>query len=185
MQWLTMTTQRNVPEPHEAPEYYFKYISLVRQDMDIRTILSSQMRQMAIFLESISEEQSRHRYAPGKWSIRQVLGHLSDSERLFAFRAFWFARGFNSSLPGFDQNIAAERNGADTQTWNSLVDEFGAVRASTLTFFRSLPPNAWTRRGLASDCEFSVRAVAYIIAGHISHHANILRERYFEPASRV
>ena len=167
-----------LPEPHEAPEYYFRYIKLVPHHADIRTVLSSQMQEMAILLESISEERSRHRYAPDKWSIRQVLGHLSDTERLFAFRAFWFARGFDASLPGFDQNIAAEHNGADAQTWSSLVDELGAIRASTLHFFRSLPPDAWMRRGLASDYEFSVRAAAYIIAGHITHHANILRERY-------
>lgn len=167
-----------LPERHEAAEYYFKYINLVPHDVDIRAILSSQLRETQLLCESISDEQAGHRYAPDKWSIRQVLAHLSDTERLFAFRAFWFARGFESSLPSFDQNAAAERNGADARTWSSLVDEFGAIRASTLTLFRSLPPDAWTQRGLASDCEFSVRAVAYIIAGHTTHHANILRERY-------
>lgn len=166
-----------LPEADEAPEYYFRYISLVPQDVDIRTILSSQLREMLILFESISDDQSRRRYAPDKWSIRQVLGHLNDTERLFTFRALWFARGFDSSLPGFDPNIAAEHDGADARTWSSLIDEFGAIRASTLAFFRALPPDAWTRRGVASDYEFSVRAVAYIIAGHISHHANILNER--------
>lgn len=167
-----------LPERHEAPEYYFKYINLVPQDLDIRAILSSQVSEMLMLLESISEEHSSYRYAPGKWSVRQVLGHVNDTERLFAFRAFWFARGFDAPLPSFDQDVAAERDGADARTWSSLVDEFGAIRASTLTLFRSLPPEAWTRRGFASDYEFSVRAVAYIIAGHISHHTNILRERY-------
>lgn len=180
-----MTTLLNtLPEPHEAPEYYFKYINLVPSDVDIRTVLSSQLREMLTLFESISDEHARHRYAPDKWSIRQVLAHLNDTERVFAFRALWFARGFDSSLPSFDQNVAAERNGADARTWGSLVDEFGAIRASTLTFFRSLPQDAWTRRGLASDYEFSVRAVAYIIAGHINHHANILRERYLRTLKR-
>jgi hypothetical protein len=126
----------------------------------------------------VSEEQSLHRYAPDKWSIRQVLGHLNDTERLFVFRALWFARGFDTPLPSFDQNVAMRASGADQRSWASHVEEFRAVRSSTLTFFDQLPADAWQRRGIASDNPFTVRALAFIAAGHVAHHIRILRERY-------
>ena len=119
-----------------------------------------------------------HRYAPDKWSIRDVVGHLNDTERLFVMRAFWFARGFDTPLPSFDQHIAVLSAGAETRTLRSLVDEFQSVRSSTLTFFQNLPDEAWMRRGIASDNPFTVRALAYIGAGHVIHHLKILRERY-------
>jgi hypothetical protein len=128
--------------------------------------------------ENITEERSLHRYDAGKWSMREVLSHINDCERLFVFRAFWFARGFDSPLPSFDQNEAIRRAGADGRPWSSHVDEFRAVRAATLSFFRTLPAEAWSRRGIASDNPFSVRALAYIAAGHVFHHVRILRERY-------
>ena len=173
-----MSIVLNHPERHEAPDYYFNYINLVPQDVDIRTTLSSQLQEMLALFEGISDPQARHRYAPDKWSSRQMLAHLNDTERVVAVRAFWFARGFEAPLPSFDQNVAAERSDADARTWSGLVDEFGVIRAATLSFLHPLSPDAWVRRGAASGYEFSVRAVAYIIAGHVSHHANILRERY-------
>jgi uncharacterized damage-inducible protein DinB len=129
-------------------------------------------------LSAISEERSLHRYAAGKWSIREVVGHLNDTERLFVFRAFWFARGFDTPLPSFDQNIAVGAAGADARTLRSHVEEFQAVRAATLSFFDNLPDDAWARRGVASDNPFTVKALAYIGAGHVAHHLSILRERY-------
>ena len=126
----------------------------------------------------ISDERSRHRYAPDKWSIREVLGHINDTERLFAFRAFWFARGLPEPLPSFDQDIAAAHAGADDRSWSAHIDEFRSVRAATLALFQHLPPDAWTRRGVASDMPFTVRALAFIAAGHVAHHARLLRERY-------
>jgi hypothetical protein len=174
---MTMTLLTTTPERHEAPEYYFRYINLVPQ-ADIRLTLTAQLPDIVMLLESISEDKWQYGYAPDKWSVRQVVAHLNDTERLFAFRALWFARGFSESLPSFDQNVAAAHNPADERPWRSLVEEFREIRASTLTFFRYLPPDAWMRRGLASGYEFTVRAVAYIIAGHLIHHANILRERY-------
>jgi hypothetical protein len=165
------------PDRTEAAEYYFTYIDLVPSG-DIRGVLAAQVTELAALLDGISDEQSKIRYAPDKWSIRQVISHLNDAERLFVFRAMWFARGFASPLPSFDQDVAIATAGADERPWRSHVDELQAVRAATLAFFRDLPDEAWTRRGVASGYPFTVRALAYVSAGHVSHHANILRERY-------
>jgi DinB superfamily len=169
-----MTTR---PVRSEAAEYYFTYIDKV-PDGDIRRILETQSRELPALLESIPENRSELRYAPDKWSIREVVCHLNDCERLFVFRAFWFARGFTTPLPSFDQNVAIREAGADQRTWTSHIDEFRAVRAATVAFFATLPADAWNRRGIASDNPFSVRALAYITAGHVVHHIGLLKERY-------
>jgi transposase len=166
-----------IPEQTEAAPYYFTYIDRVQAD-DIRAVLAEQLENTAALLASISEEKSVHRYAPDKWSIRQVLNHVNDTERAFLFRALWFARGFSTPLPGYDQNIAAGGAAADQVSWAAHVEEFQAIRRATLSFFRNLPPKAWLRTGIASDNPFSVRALAYIIAGHVTHHFAIIEERY-------
>lgn len=165
------------PDRSEAAEYYFTYINQVPPG-DICRILEAQAGETVALLRGISEERSMHRYAPDKWSIRDVVGHLNDTERLFVMRAFWFARGFDTPLPSFDQHIAVGAAGAEARTLRSLVDEFQSVRSSTLSFFQNLPDEAWMRRGIASDNPFTVRALAYIGAGHVIHHVKILRERY-------
>jgi hypothetical protein len=165
------------PDRTEAAEYYFTYIDKVGPG-DICRILDTQRDETLSVLQGISEERSLHRYAPDKWSIREVLGHVNDCERLFVFRAMWFARGFDSPLPSFDQNIAMSASGANARSWSSHVEEFRAARAATLAFFQNLPADAWTRRGIASDNLFTVRALAYIAAGHVIHHVRILKERY-------
>ena len=165
------------PDRTEAAEYFFTYIDQV-PDGDICEILRAQSAGVLNLFELISEDQSLHRYAADKWSIREVLSHVNDCERLFVFRAFWFARGFDTSLPSFDQNVAVDTAGADDREWRDLVDEFRSVRAATIAFFRSLPASAWDRRGIASDNPFTVRALAYLTAGHVTHHVAILRERY-------
>jgi hypothetical protein len=169
-----MTTH---PDRSEAAEYYFKYIDKVSTG-DIGESLAVQGEQTAGFLAKLSEEQSRHRYAPGKWSVKEVVGHLNDTERLFTFRALWFARGLEAPLPSFDQDVAVRHGEADRLPWDSHVQEFRAVRAASVAFFRHLPAEAWSRRGVASDVAFSVRALAYIVAGHTAHHLDILNERY-------
>jgi hypothetical protein len=166
-----------MPARTEAADYYFTYIDKVGRG-DICETLEAQMGETAAFLRGISDERSLHRYAPDKWSIRQVVGHLNDAERVFAFRAFWFARGFDSSLPSFDQDIAVTSAGSDARAWPSLIDEFQTVRATSLSLFNNLPAEAWMRRGTASGNPFTVRALAYIVAGHVAHHVGILRERY-------
>lgn len=166
-----------IPERTEAAEYYFKYIDRVK-DRDIISRLEQQLEETGTFLQGISEEKSLSRYAPGKWSIRQVLSHVNDTERIFLFRALWFARGFADPLPSFDQDAAVAASRADDCTWASLVEEFRAVRRGTLAFFRSLPEEAWMRRGEASGNPFTVRALAYVIAGHAAHHVAVLQEKY-------
>ncbi len=171
---MSVTT---APDRTEAAEYYFTYIDKVGPG-DICRILEEQLAETLPQLEAISEERSLHRYAPDKWSLREVLSHLNDGERLFVFRALWFARGFDTPLPSFDQNVAVSVAGADSRSWRSHVEEFRVIRASTLAFFRNLPSEAWTRRGVASGYPFTVRALAYITAGHVTHHMGILKERY-------
>ena len=165
------------PDAKEAAKYYFKYIDRV-EGTDIVGTLARQQQELPAFLATISDERSRHRYAADKWSIRQVLNHVTDCERLFLYRAFWFARGFESALPSFDQDVAARAAGADDYPWGVHIEEFRSVRASTVTFFRSLSEDAWDRVGIASENPFSVRALAFVTAGHADHHAAILRERY-------
>lgn len=165
------------PDRTEAAEYYFTYIDQVG-DGDVVELLELQTAETLSILENISDEHSLYRYGPGKWSIREVVGHINDCERMFVFRALWFARGFDSALPSFDQNVAADEMGANERPWPSHIEEFRAVRAATISFFRHLPDAAWSRRGLASGFEFSVRALAYITAGHAAHHVRILRDRY-------
>jgi hypothetical protein len=169
-----MTT---VPDRTEAAAYYFTYIDQVPEG-DICGRLDAQGKETLDLLSGISEEQSQHRYAPDKWSIRDVVNHMSDIERLCVFRAFWFARGFESALPSFDQTIAVTAASANDRSWKSVVEEFRAVRAATLAFFRSLPADAWACCGIASDNTFTVRALAYLAVGHVIHHTKILRERY-------
>jgi len=171
------------PDRTEAAEYYFTYIDQV-PDGDICGLLDRQGKEVIELLDGISEEVSRLRYAPGKWSVRDVVNHLSDTERLFVFRAFWFARGFDSPLPSFDQIVSATAARADDRSWRSLVDEFRAVRSATLSFFDSLPADAWARQGIASGNPFTVRALAYLAVGHVIHHTRILREKYLDPGLR-
>ena len=165
------------PQANEAASYYFRYIDLARTD-DIVSFMDQQLKQTLPFLQGISEAQSTHRYEPGKWSIRELLNHVSDGERIFLGRALWFARGFTDPLPSFEQDIAVAGANANETAWADLVEEFRTVRLATLSFLRNLPDEAWSRTGVASDSLVSVNALAYIIAGHLEHHVNVLKERY-------
>ena len=165
------------PQPTEAAPYYSKYIDLVTSD-DIVPAFENQMDEMVPFLQGISEEKSLHSYEPGKWTIREVLNHVNDGERVFLYRAFWFARGYQDALPSFDQDVAVQTAHANNTSWADLVEEFRNVRLSTISFFKSLPDEAWSKTGVASDYPFTVRSLAYIIAGHVAHHRNVLTERY-------
>lgn len=165
------------PKPNEHAPDYSAYIDRIASD-DIVSELETQLEETLPFLSAISEEKSLYRYGPDKWSIRQLQSHVNDGERVFVFRALWFARGFPDRLPSFDQDICVAAAEADNISWASHVDEFRAVRMATLAFFRNLPEEAWSRSGIASDNPFTVRALAYIVAGHLAHHKAILRERY-------
>lgn len=172
-----MAIATGMPQRSEAAPYYFTYIDKVGRD-DVISVLEKQLGELPGWLLGIPEEKSLYRYAPDKWSIREVLSHVNDGERVFAGRAMWFARNFDSPLPSFDQNICIAAAEADRVPWRDHVEEFRTIRAATLTFFRNLPEAAWDRKGIASDNPFTVRALAYVIAGHVIHHMNVLRERY-------
>ena len=165
------------PQPTEAADYYFEYIDLITTD-DIVPAIESQMGEMLQLLSQITEEQSLHSDAPGKWTIRELLNHVNDGERVFSGRAFWFARGFNDPLPSFDQNVAVQMAHANNTSWAELIEEFKNVRLGTISLLKSLPEEAWDRTGVASDAAVSVRALVYIIAGHVAHHIRVLQEKY-------
>lgn len=166
-----------LPGRDEAAPYYFNYIDRI-SSADVVGVLASQLDEVNEVFRTISEEKSLHRYAPEKWSIRQVVNHVSDTERVFVFRALWFGRGFDSPLPSFDEKISAGGARADEFPWASHVEELRTTRSATVAFFRNLPAEAWMRSGIASGNPFTVRAIAYILAGHLSHHLAVLQERY-------
>ena len=166
-----------LPDRSEAAEYFFTYIGK-GSGPDILKTLEDQLNETLQLLQSISEEKSLHRYAPDKWTIREAVSHVTDTERAFAFRALWFARGFDSPLPSYDQNISAAGARANDYSWVSHIEDFRAVRQASVTLYRNMPTDAWLRRGTAGGNPFSVRALAFIIAGHTAHHVAILRERY-------
>jgi hypothetical protein len=168
---------RQRPQQSEAAAYYFTYIDRIGSD-DIVGVIERQLEEIPAFLAGISEEKSMHRYAPGKWSIRESWSHVNDCERVLVLRAFWFARGFDTALPSFDQNIAVAGAQADEISWARHIEEFRVVRLATLAFFRNLTAEGWARTGTASGNPFTVRALAYIAAGHVEHHRTILEERY-------
>jgi hypothetical protein len=165
------------PNKNEYDALYEKSIGRV-PDGNVLEILERQIEETVELLSSLDEDQANYRYAPGKWSIRQVVGHMADSERIVSYRALRFARGDRASLPGFDENEYVDRANFDFQSLGSLVEEFRTVRMATLSLFRSFDSDMWLIRGTASGYEFTVRAIAYQIAGHEIHHVGLIRERY-------
>jgi hypothetical protein len=171
------TTVRSRPDTAEYNPYFQRYVDQVPEG-DVLRVLRESGRDVVRALRGIPEERGGHRYAEGKWSVREVVGHISDTERIFAYRALRFARGDTTPLQSFDENAYVPASGAEQRTLASLVDEFEAVRTATVLLFESLPDDAWTRHGPASGKEITVRALAYIAAGHALHHFRILREQY-------
>jgi hypothetical protein len=165
------------PQTSEFAEYYATYVNQVG-DGDVRQTLARQAAEVPDWLRAIPDDRVGHRYAPDKWTIRQVLSHINDSERVFSFRAFWFARGFDSPMPSFDQAVAIPTAAADDRSWASHIAEFEAIRGTTLALVNHFPADAWDRRGIASGNPVTVRALVFIVAGHLEHHLRILRERY-------
>jgi uncharacterized damage-inducible protein DinB len=172
------------PEPDEYAAYYEKYISLVPGN-DITSALEKQRVQTMQLLAVRSERESNFRYAADKWSVKDVLGHISDTERIFTYRALRIARGDQTPMEGFEQDDYVRSGGFNERPLASLVEEFANVRSASLALFRSLGKEAWLRRGIANENEVSVRALAYITAGHELHHRNILEERYFSAIPRA
>jgi len=166
------------PDPSEYAPYYEKYVALVPEH-EILTPMRSDLAETVSFLSGVPEEESCLRHPPYTWSVKEVVGHLTDSERIFGYRALRFARADSTPLPGFDENAYARVAEFDRQSLADLVAEFEAVRRSHLSLFGNLPDVAWTRRGIANGNDVSVRALAYIIVGHQRHHVAILRHRLF------
>ena len=164
------------PEAGEHDPYYAKYI--VRVGDDALAALRAGSAATPRLLSGVTETQARFRYEPGKWSVKEVLGHLMDAERVWAYRALRIARGDQTPLAGFDENAWVPEGHFDSRPLPGLVSEYSTVRAATLALFASLEPEWLTRRGTAIGQEVSVRALAHIIAGHELHHVNLLRERY-------
>jgi hypothetical protein len=166
------------PKPGEYAPYYERYISLVEGN-DILATLDAQRRQMMLLLSGRDEADGTFRYAPGKWTANEVLGHVCDTERIFAYRALRMARGDQTPIEGFEQDDYV-KNGPFVQLpLAEIIEDFIAVRRATLTLFRNLDEPAWGRRGVANKNEVTVRALAYTIAGHELHHRRILEEKYF------
>ncbi|MGE5353156.1 MAG: DinB family protein [Acidobacteriota bacterium] len=165
------------PDSTEYAPYYEQYISAVPEG-DLIHILEEQLETSSTLFKSLSDAQAITSYQQGKWTIKQVLRHIIDAERIFTFRALCFARGEHQELPGFDQDEYVRQSDCNEYPWHDLVEEFQHVRRSTISLFRSLPPDAWYKRGVASKFEVTVRALAYITAGHERHHTDVIRTRY-------
>ena len=161
----------------EFGEFYQGYVNLVPED-DIVAAIEDQATKTQKLLSSIDDTRAEYRYAEGKWSIKEVLGHLTDAERVFAFRALAIARGETQPLPGFDENEYVRNASFDSWTLGDLVESYALTRRATVLLFRNLSPEAWERRGIANETPISIRAIARIIVGHERHHINTLKERY-------
>lgn len=165
------------PLPGEYPPYQIAYIGKVPEG-DVVNMLTEQIAEVLTLLRPLTEAKAESAYAPGKWSIKEVIGHCSDAERVFAYRATRIARADETPLPGFDENAWVPPARFGERSLASLLDEWVAVRASSVALFGGLPPEATARLGTASGNPVSVRALAFVIHGHVAHHLGILRERY-------
>jgi uncharacterized damage-inducible protein DinB len=172
------------PQAGEYGSYYQRYIDNATED-DVVAALDAQSHETATLLGSLTDQQASHRYEPDKWSIKQLLGHVTDAERIFAYRALSIARGETQALPGFDQEPYVANAASDERSLSDLAEELAAVRRANVMMFRALPEEAWQRIGTASENPISVRAIAFIILGHERHHLRILRERYLATPART
>jgi DinB family protein len=165
------------PQPAEYDSYYQKYISLVPEE-DIILVLETQMDELAELFKDIPEEKGTFAYADGKWTIKEVLSHLIDGERIFAYRAFRIARGDKTPIEGFEQDGYIENSHANRRPFAEMIKEFALLREANLMFFSNLEIGDWVRTGTANNVEISVRSLAWIMVGHIRHHLNILKSNY-------
>jgi uncharacterized damage-inducible protein DinB len=168
------------PDLATVPSFYHKYIQQIGED-DLVTALRNNTGEMLSFLSSIPEEKWNHRYAEGKWSIKEMIQHIIDAERIFAYRALCFARGEKASLPGFEEDDYAAASNADKRTKNDLLNELTTVRKSIELLYQSFDKQQLEAFGTANNNPVSVNAIGFIIPGHVKHHLNILKERYLVP----
>ena len=165
------------PSPSSYPAYFKRYVDQVPED-DLASAFQAQLSDARKFLATISEEKSMHAYAPGKWTLKEVLQHIIDAERVFNYRSLCFARGETSSLPGFDENLYAENCNANVRSWQSLVDEFFAVRSSTELMYASFTEEMLDRPGIANNNPSTARSFGFVTVGHFNHHKKVVEERY-------
>ena len=165
------------PNKDEYNPYYETYISKVPNG-NILDLLAGQIETVKKITGNISEEKGLHKYAPGKWTIKQLLGHINDTERVFSYRALRFSRNDKTLLPGFEQDDFVNESNSDNIKVSDLVEEFIKIRESNLVMFKNFTEEMWKRRGVASNNPISVRALPYIMFGHVEHHLNILKEKY-------
>lgn len=174
---MSVAARMKKPEAGEYAEYYGRYVGSVPEG-DIVATLEKQGAEFASFLRSIPETKGDHRYAPDKWSVKEAVGHMLDGERIFAYRALRFARGDQQPLPGFEQDDYVKTAQHGRAKLADLIEEFELLRRANVLMLRHLDEVAWTRRGTASSYEISVRALAFVLAGHVAHHWGVLKERY-------
>ena len=167
------------PAPTEHAREFSQYVALVTEG-DIIQTLEQQIENSLSLFRSIPSDKANFRYAPDKWSVKQLLGHLIDSERIFSYRALCFARNDQTPLPGYEQNDYVREGDFDSRNLADMAEEFATVRRATIQLFRPLNETEWLRRGKANENDVSVRALAYIIAGHELHHMGVLRSRYLQ-----
>ena len=178
-----MMTQKR-PQSNEYAPYYGKYVMLVPEG-NFLEILEKQLQEMNQLLGPLTEQQADFRYAPGKWSIKETLGHINDAERIFAVRILRIARGDQTPLPGFEQDDYVKASNASSRKLSDLLEEFAAIRRATIALIRSLDDASWLRHGNASGKDISVLAIAFIIAGHALHHHKIFAEKYLPAMPRA
>ena len=179
---MKTNTLRPIQKPHngEFPPYAIMYIQLLPDDGSVLEHLQRNCASVKELVQSIPEEKLLYRYAEGKWTIKEVLVHIIDDERIYAYRALRFARNDHTELPGFEQDDYARYSGANDRSLASIMEEYAAVRASTIAMFNGFHDDVFTRTGVANGTIVSVRALAYHLAGHELHHAAILKERYLK-----
>ncbi len=165
------------PDLAQVPDHFHVYINQAPGE-DVSAVLASSGKDILEWLQALPEEKRDHRYAPEKWTIREVVQHLLDAERIFAYRALCFARKDATSLPSFDENSYADHSKASTRTWEELLEEFRLVRAANEIMFSSFDEEQLETAGVANNRSMQVRAVGFTMAGHVYHHLRILKERY-------
>lgn len=168
---MTRPTPTDYAPPHAA------YVDLVDED-DILSAMQEQSSATQKLLASLDEPRAAYRYGENKWSIKEVIGHIADAERIIGYRALAVARGDTQPLPGFDENAYVQHAGFDTWKLGDLAEQYALVRRANIVFFQNLQPEAWDRRGIANQHPVSVRGLAYVIVGHERHHLKVLREKY-------
>jgi hypothetical protein len=166
------------PQPGEYKPHFAGYVSKAAHVTDPVKSLQDQLGEVLQLLQPLDESKQFHRYAPDKWTIKEVLGHITDTERIMSYRLLRVARADKTPLPGFDENAYVAAADFDNCAWTQLLEEFQHVRRASILLLRHLPGPAWLREGVSSDHPTTARALAYILYGHAAHHLDILRERY-------